>query len=1346
MWQAAMYFQNVLQARGGAGHDILFNHYFTSSPDDAALANVGQLKWAAAPFYRRLHDLGLDVRPGLLAHVASSEVTAFSQQLDQQAPPRLPWNPAAPPGENSAPATVGQLKLAFCFDLDVPLAFDQTDANSNGIADGQERWENAYQEPLPAAEAGFSTSDEPTYRLDDFSTLIEVEETTKHILCWNGEVNKLYRVERSDDLGTWETEASFFTWTAVAPESPAEAQRLFRYHFLTVDLTQPPTNQFPPSKPAVLFALRRIGDPAQNNWLATWTGIDGMQYAAEPVGPPSDTFPPETRESNGYQVSVFQLPLAHGAISIPITPDLPAEEAARLTALNLIIPTLGQESTSSAALPVAGSQRFWRVREIVDSDGDGISDSDEILVYHTDPFLSDSDGDGTFDGAEIADGRSPLDPGDSEPTNFVLNWQAFRVMTVPVTGYESGWSNRPLLAKYRKRITTTEQAEYYGPTGAAALFQRDDIYDRIVEEHLNGGQLTYNSRYYVPRIRWDYVFTQGSPIPATGSSGNSQLFNLQSPSGGRVTGWRTYITTRVPPYEGWWEYGTAQHTSEFDGTDEWQWHAEVNWQQQNWTATSSSNVTRSTLESEIQSAPSYTYLPTLVWEREDFARAGNSNPDTPWRTVELFDKITYNQHRDNVFALNYAGAPIGILDNDDLLSPGTDPSGSANAHFVQDPSGWISLREYRFKFRREGNATGATIVRWIETFYPADDPSTVGDESLNEPESKDFFWTAERAAAESPTFTIDPSKGTFSDGVGPAKDGTTVVNPDHFDLDVDTDMNGTISQADETLEDASARGVIIDVNNNNTDYNQAASSTKDTVDNANDRLDTAQDRAEMDDPFASNGHRFGRLDVETINVPGYEYWLVALDGAENRVRVFDERLVSADQTKPEAWIGPGVAERQIPYVILFPNPTERYTRLHWLVEGISYGPARLELQVRKSGNVRFRDTVKLIVNVDQYAHSNPATTNKAFSLSGIANAESESTGKNPNYTGLRFTPDLANLVEDPSAHIVALRARLKARIPSFVPSGSTRAQAQFTWRTGGRMRHLQSSSFWIGLRGQGGNSPFWVQTGLYFAQDSDYERSSPVCAYLEDGAEHPARGAVAHRFRACESTSPQVANITLPNQKALQQWQDRGLVLDLILFKAISNESGPDAHHWHVCYRDGRRPDGSFAAWSDKVASDRYFHLQIGAPRVVDNSEGTINDQLRTIFETAACREIEIEFETTQSISFAPGYAGKEASMEGMQLATRRDGTSQPAGTSAADWFHWAAGNSTPSQAAFNWNFTGTPTGSKVRVRNGAANSASDESPTTVGAWHVNVEANNGTGSEKVLIWDDRRWGFADKQ
>jgi hypothetical protein len=45
---------------------------------------------------------------------------------------------------------------------------------------------------------------------------------------------------------------------------------------------------------------------------------------------------------------------------------------------------------------------------VSDTDGDGLSDGDEVNVYHTNPQAADSDGDGIRDGDEIAGGSDPL--------------------------------------------------------------------------------------------------------------------------------------------------------------------------------------------------------------------------------------------------------------------------------------------------------------------------------------------------------------------------------------------------------------------------------------------------------------------------------------------------------------------------------------------------------------------------------------------------------------------------------------------------------------------------------------------------------------------------------------------------------------------------------------------------------------------------------------------------------------------------------------------------------------------------------------------------------------------------
>ncbi len=53
-----------------------------------------------------------------------------------------------------------------------------------------------------------------------------------------------------------------------------------------------------------------------------------------------------------------------------------------------------------------------------DTDGDGLSDWDEINVYHTSPYLADSDSDGIPDGVEVANGTDPNCPQGKDCANL----------------------------------------------------------------------------------------------------------------------------------------------------------------------------------------------------------------------------------------------------------------------------------------------------------------------------------------------------------------------------------------------------------------------------------------------------------------------------------------------------------------------------------------------------------------------------------------------------------------------------------------------------------------------------------------------------------------------------------------------------------------------------------------------------------------------------------------------------------------------------------------------------------------------------------------------------------------
>ena len=58
---------------------------------------------------------------------------------------------------------------------------------------------------------------------------------------------------------------------------------------------------------------------------------------------------------------------------------------------------------------------LWTLPELLDTDGDGLTDFEEINYYGTDPNNADTDGDGVTDGDEVAQGTDPTvynEPGD----------------------------------------------------------------------------------------------------------------------------------------------------------------------------------------------------------------------------------------------------------------------------------------------------------------------------------------------------------------------------------------------------------------------------------------------------------------------------------------------------------------------------------------------------------------------------------------------------------------------------------------------------------------------------------------------------------------------------------------------------------------------------------------------------------------------------------------------------------------------------------------------------------------------------------------------------------------------
>lgn len=94
---------------------------------------------------------------------------------------------------------------------------------------------------------------------------------------------------------------------------------------------------------------------------------------------------------------------------------------------------IGSGALSGMNFTCTDSRQFWRLRYTdvstggatagaADSDGDGLSNDDELNIYHTDPLKPDSDGDGISDADEVALGSNPKsDDWNPRPVEFAYD-------------------------------------------------------------------------------------------------------------------------------------------------------------------------------------------------------------------------------------------------------------------------------------------------------------------------------------------------------------------------------------------------------------------------------------------------------------------------------------------------------------------------------------------------------------------------------------------------------------------------------------------------------------------------------------------------------------------------------------------------------------------------------------------------------------------------------------------------------------------------------------------------------------------------------------------------------------
>jgi len=598
-----------------------------------------------------------------------------------------------------------------------------------------------------------------------------------------------------------------------------------------------------------------------------------------------------------------------------------------------------------------------------------------------------------------------------------------------------------------------------------------------------------------------------------------------------------------------------------------------------------------------------------------------------------------------------------------------------------------------------------------------------------------------------------------------------IRNPSRLDLWIDSNMNGLLESnttkrnnsiifgttgKDELAEEAES-SAIIDVNNNNSDKGGQTSNTTALVDNENGTIDGGKDMTELTAGVNQDGHTFGRMSLtmiynknmdSTSSYGGYEVTMRfvpqpgQLLAPENVVRVFDFEDFDQDKTTPKVLLGPGRVSAILDTQKFYSEKQRRaaaatkknvFQKRNYVIEGLTAGYAVIEVKVAKveliGGNyvekVAMIDTIRVTVNVDRRAQkaSDVASNVDALTLRG----------NDPHYLGIR-KPGLS------TSGTRAIRGRIIARPPSHKIGSSWKTQS--TWMRGRELRQSQAgsdidsgSSLWIGLKEKQGNNLTWIQCGLRWRHDENDIKGTVPFAYIETGTHLPTTGfgpQFSRNNAAPDSSADAGQGNTAQNISALMAWEQAPLILDFVMYKipgALDN-NGADVsiNHWRVIFRDAR------AGKNANIASN-YFELSSGVAAPSSNNDAAIAEAFSNAYKSQSMKNLDIMFETNQSIAFVPGLAANPSKIFGLDssigLKPNIAPASRPHPTQIVNLYNWV-------MASFAWQ--------DVSVNNGNLNKEFRTGKTAADGKAIDTQIHEWWRAETlpdgVKMWDTRAWGF----
>lgn len=407
---------------------------FTPS-NNALPAALGQVRAAAEPFWRRLDELGVAAPPAWL------EMS----------------------GADSALANVGQAKAAFAFDLP-PVLDPNADADGDGMPNG---WEIVHRlDPYDAVDAagdadgdGLSNLDEAQFGTDprmgdtDGDGLTDAEEggtvVVERTFMW-------FDISDAENLLVGRTDVDTDTWNLPLADPVVINDVNYTNVCVCLDGT-----------------VHLLCPTNTNGWLSgysTYGGLGEVQWSRTHVTVAlcaADLY--ARAEDWGSRVCLGQVESGGRAFTVVEYRDVGLyveRDTDARAAFQLILPHdetnvvyvsyLRVSDEIRSAGPVAGIQCGWMqsfkgwdqfyniswpsvlppngttIRYVigtgtdpcvVDTDGDGLSDLEEVQNHHTDPLSTDTDGDGLSDDVEVDLGTDPCQP-DTDGDGMSDYWEA----------------------------------------------------------------------------------------------------------------------------------------------------------------------------------------------------------------------------------------------------------------------------------------------------------------------------------------------------------------------------------------------------------------------------------------------------------------------------------------------------------------------------------------------------------------------------------------------------------------------------------------------------------------------------------------------------------------------------------------------------------------------------------------------------------------------------------------------------------------------------------------------------------------------------------------------------------